>query len=420
MIDILAGNTNMVVDANRLHDSHPSASSVTGSATGISITNCDAPAGSENMIINNMIYNFNTNGSITGLNNNNSDGVNYYHNTVVINNTTNTNSFVNTRGFYQNGQAERINLRNNLIYIYRTGAGPKHNLYFNTPASTFTSNNNILVNVSTTPATNGVAFLSSNYPTLTAWKASNSNVFDQLSFDDDPMFADTANFNFTPTAVALANKGENVGVALDVNRQTRTINTPDIGAIEWESPLPVKLIDFAAVKSGVNVTLSWSTVTEQELDKFEIERSVDGTRFDLIGTVAAIGNSTLMQFYQYADADAMRLSPALYYRLKMRDKDGSYSYSKIAILRDGGRMFSVTAFPNPVVKEGFVKITTSEAGLVKMTVTNANGAVIGIVTTRLQAGVNILTIPSHFIRNNGLYILTIEAGDSKHVTTLLK
>lgn len=420
MIDIQPGNTNMLVEANRLHDTHTAATTTTGTATGIGITNCDAPAGSENRIVNNLLYNFNTNGTITGLSNNNSDGVYYYHNTVVLANTTNNNAFVTTRGFYQNNLAQRIHLRNNLIYINRTGAGPKHCLYFNTNTTSFTSDSNILVNASVTPATNGVAFLTSNHPTLAAWKSSNGMAYDQASLDFDPMFVDTAALNFTPTNPQLNDKGAPVGVLTDILRMTRSTTTPDIGAIEWDVPLPVKLVDFAAVRKDMNAQLSWSTVSEENLALFVIERSFDGTSYETIGSTTASGNSNRLQFYSYTDAGALSRSAVIYYRLKMQDADGRYTYSKTAILKSAGKTFTAAVFPNPVIKEGMVKITTSETANVTIKVTTSTGVLTGIVNSRVHPGVNVLTIPASFTISKGIYLVTIHAGENKQVIQLVK
>lgn len=420
MIDIQGGNTNLLVNANRLHDSHTSASAITGSATGIGISNCDAPAGAENWITNNLLYKFNTNGTLTGLSNNNSDGVYYYHNTVVLNNTTNTNSFVNTRGFYQNNQAERVHLRNNLIYIYRTGAGPKHCLYFNTPATTFTSDNNILVNASTTPATNGVVYHTRNYLTLADWKLSNSLAYDQASLDTDPLFADTMLMNFTPTAAGVADKGVNVGVAEDINNRTRNTTTPDIGAIEWDAVLPVKLLDLVAVKNSPDANLVWTTVTEDKLSHFSIERSSDGTSFENIATVNAVGNSTSLQTYSYVDAGALSRPGLLYYRLKMWDADGRFTYSKIVVLKSGSEVFTASVFPNPVVKEAFIKISISESKTVRIKVTTSTGVLTGIINSRLQAGVNVISIPATFTLAKGIYLVSVEAGENRQLLQLVK
>jgi hypothetical protein len=92
-------------------------------------------------------------------------------------------------------------------------------------------------------------------------------------------------------------------------------------------PLPVKLIYFNVKAEGKKAHLSWQTATEQNSDRFDIERSVDGLHFEKIGWVKAAGNSTSHIDYNYFD-----LSPKKginYYRLKEVDIDNRLQFSEI-------------------------------------------------------------------------------------------
>ncbi|RYE17355.1 MAG: hypothetical protein EOP51_24025, partial [Sphingobacteriales bacterium] len=112
-IEIGTGTKNMVIDGNRIHDTHNSATTQSGTAYGIYASSCDAPAGSENRVINNLIYNFNSgSGTIYGLYNSSSDGFYYYHNTVVLDNVASTSG--TTRGLYQLTSATGIDIKNNI------------------------------------------------------------------------------------------------------------------------------------------------------------------------------------------------------------------------------------------------------------------------------------------------------------------
>jgi len=98
-------------------------------------------------------------------------------------------------------------------------------------------------------------------------------------------------------------------------------------------PLPVKLIDFNVTAEGKKAHLTWQTATEQNSDRFEIERSLDGVRFERIGSVKAAGNSTSHINYNYFD-----LTPKKginYYRLKEVDIDNSFELSAIKTAQFG-------------------------------------------------------------------------------------
>ncbi len=98
-------------------------------------------------------------------------------------------------------------------------------------------------------------------------------------------------------------------------------------------PLPVKLLYFNVKAEGKKAHLSWRTATEQNSDRFDIERSIDGLHFEKIGQVKAAGNSTSHIDYNYFD-----LSPKKginYYRLKEVDIDSRQEYSEIKTAQFG-------------------------------------------------------------------------------------
>ncbi|MFQ5445930.1 MAG: S8 family serine peptidase, partial [Saprospiraceae bacterium] len=89
-------------------------------------------------------------------------------------------------------------------------------------------------------------------------------------------------------------------------------------------PLPLDLLDFTTTAtSRQTVVLSWRTAQEVNTDIFEIQHAAGGLHFTSVGTVPAAGEGA--RSYQF-----LHLSPAdgaNYYRLKMVDTDGSFSFS---------------------------------------------------------------------------------------------
>ncbi len=98
-------------------------------------------------------------------------------------------------------------------------------------------------------------------------------------------------------------------------------------------PLPVKLLYFNVTAEGTKAHLSWRTATEQNSDRFEIERSIDGIHFEKIGSVKAAGNSTSHIDYSFYDLNPKK--GINYYRLKEVDIDNSLQYSDIKTAQFG-------------------------------------------------------------------------------------
>ncbi len=112
-------------------------------------------------------------------------------------------------------------------------------------------------------------------------------------------------------------------------------------------PLPVHLLSFTAQKKNNSQgLLKWQTSSEQNSAWFEVERAVDAVNFEYIGRVAATGTSSQPKEYSFVD-----LTPEKgynFYRLKMVDLDGSYSYTPARVILFNQPVASgIICYPNP-------------------------------------------------------------------------
>lgn len=114
-------------------------------------------------------------------------------------------------------------------------------------------------------------------------------------------------------------------------------------------PLPVTWLYFKGKTVSKDNVLDWATANEQNSKRFDVERSLNGTNFNRIGTVNATGNSSQTNTYQYTDQRIDRLnSEYMFYRLKQIDIDGKFNYSNIVRLRYNEKNTANTiVYPNP-------------------------------------------------------------------------
>jgi hypothetical protein len=123
--------------------------------------------------------------------------------------------------------------------------------------------------------------------------------------------------------------------------------TPATYKIEWPGSLPVKLISFTVEKSEENTGLiTWTTSEETNSDRFVIERSIDAKSWLALGEKLASGQSLATLTYHFADINP--LAGTSYYRLKMIDKDATYTYSRIRSVSFGQSAIRLILQPNPV------------------------------------------------------------------------
>ncbi len=98
-------------------------------------------------------------------------------------------------------------------------------------------------------------------------------------------------------------------------------------SVYYSMPLPVGLVYFKATKDGNQVELSWSTATEMNNDRFEVESSYDGVTWEYRGETKGAGNSQEVVDYDFG----LRASASVveYFRLKQIDFNGDFDYSEI-------------------------------------------------------------------------------------------
>jgi len=184
------------------------------------------------------------------------------------------------------------------------------------PAAQICSGDNILLDLQVTPEVGEYDFI---------WnpKTGLNNAFIQSPLLNTAFFAQDI---YVYSVEVIDNESGCTGVIASSN-----INVIDC------SILPVELLLFNAEVVGKSVELEWSTASEFNNDRFEIQRSADVRNWETIGSVAGNGTSTVLNEYDYVDENP--LMGVSYYRLKQIDFDGSFEYSWIR---------AVEIFENPV------------------------------------------------------------------------
>ncbi len=138
------------------------------------------------------------------------------------------------------------------------------------------------------------------------------------------------------------------------------------------SPLPVTLINFIAYTQGSGVNLQWQVTNEEGFHHYELEYSTDARTFTNLNTTNATGAGSLVKTYNYYHPNPA--NGKNYYRLKMVNKDGSYTYSPVRLI-NLGKGVSVNVYPNPVHEKLQIAISNNANKSATIKVANVQGQV---------------------------------------------
>ena len=184
--------------------------------------------------------------------------------------------------------------------------------------------------------------------------------------------------------------------------------------------LPVNLIQFKGKKQGGNILLDWTTTNEIQLVRFEIERSASGSRYEKIGEVQASGTGNTYKSYSFTDGHP--LTATNFYRLKMLDSDGKYTYSNVVAF--GGNqskgIIVSNVFPNPFTDKINLNIILDKAVPLDLRIIDIAGRI--IFTTNLQgkAGSNSLQWDGLNKLSEGIYYIRITTPDTSLQQKIVK
>ena len=163
----------------------------------------------------------------------------------------------------------------------------------------------------------------------------------------------------------------------------------DVLAAVNATVLPIKLKAFRGLVKENNNQLFWTTELEVNSDYFLLEKSIDGVNFSSIGKIATKGKGLGEERYDFTDNFIEK--NINYYRLKQVDKDGSFEYSNIIVLKNI-KSHKVQVGPNPTKGLLNVSLESVENEALKLQVINISGQVIKTLTMNVLQGKNQFSI----------------------------
>lgn len=160
--------------------------------------------------------------------------------------------------------------------------------------------------------------------------------------------------------------------------------------------LPLTLLNFTGRHYNDYNQLQWETADEVNTSHFILERSSDGNAYSSVATIAAGSNT-------YSYKDNISFNGKMYYRLKMIDNDGKFTYSSIVTLNsNGGQVAGI--YPNPANDKVYIN-TGNELLQHSVRLYDISGHLLQTI----QINNTLETLPVQQLKS-GLYLLQFDNG----------
>jgi hypothetical protein len=176
--------------------------------------------------------------------------------------------------------------------------------------------------------------------------------------------------------------------------------------------LPVGILSFNLQQKEGKIFLQWSTATEKNTDAFVVEHSLNGIEFTGVGSVKASFNSNVKKEYSF-----LHNKPAAgwnYYRLKMVDVDGKFSYSSTIRVKLDEAAIKLRVYPNPSDNISVIEHPAVQSGYI--VVSDISGKVIRKINAKQNAHQTLLDTKDLV---PGVYTVTWISDGQKSSTSLI-
>jgi hypothetical protein len=185
--------------------------------------------------------------------------------------------------------------------------------------------------------------------------------------------------------------------------------------------LPVTILGFTAnYESANNVKVSWATTNEINAAYYEVERSSDGIGFN--GVAQEDASQSLNPVHSYSINDQLYNinSNIIYYRLRIVDNDGKYTYSNVVSVKLNQPQNNFSIYPNPVDNYAVMNVYAEKQGTGVLRVIDNSGKPLTSKSFSVTNGNNSVVIDQLGFLPRGIYVIQVMVNDNVYTQKILK
>lgn len=176
--------------------------------------------------------------------------------------------------------------------------------------------------------------------------------------------------------------------------------------------LPKEILAFdAEKKEQQQVKLQWTVADISVLKQFEIERSRDGSNWQLLATVPASSTANTIN-YQFNYLDTKGLNGQSFYRVRLVFSDGTASYTDIKSITIQGPNAIINISPNPATTFANITFRSTTAAQATVLLFDYSGKQLVNKTVMVAPGDNNIQLNNLSGLSAGLYFVKVKLGET--------
>jgi len=222
---------------------------------------------------------------------------------------------------------------------------------------------------------------------LEVWQLTKPDYYFRISLQNfDPAIQTFLHDSYLKTNTPVINDIETV-IPFSINADTASLSKHRFEVVFRNSAtLPVELSAVKAYQKDKGIQVEWTSLTENYIDRYVIEKSFNGQQFEAADSLSAKQNSGISS--NYAWYDATPFNGKSYYRIKAIDKSGVVKYSRIVkvqlIIPGNGILITNNPVPGSLIN---FEIRNLTKGKYTVTLVNSAGQILNKTIVNYNGGV---------------------------------
>ena len=221
----------------------------------------------------------------------------------------------------------------------------------------------------------------------------------------------------SPSRLVMGGAAGTTAGAAGISSQSIGIAQAPVFPIICNGVLALKNLSASATDKNGNVVVGWQVSGGEDVQEYEVERSIDSANFSTIATFVPRSSPDNTDDYSYTDILAEDAPELVYYRIRERDINGNLLYSNIVAIEHPGVLSDLAVAPNPTSGNATVRFWNDNNAVIPIYLFDLTGHPVWCKQYEAMPGMN-MSLDHLQQLPTGIYVLRFSTAKSNFVSRL--